>query len=70
MNTFQAIVMTNEYDSYVEFLYPEGGIQWIKGTGSATSMPDALAQSGFVSADGRMVTLKGSGTDQISHLNQ
>lgn len=70
MNTFQVAVISSDDDSYVEFLYPDNGIQWIKGTGSASSLPDALAQAGFISPDGRMYTLKGSGTDQVLHLNE
>ena len=70
VNTFQVAVISSDDDTYVEFLYPENGIQWIKGTGTASALPDALAQAGFISADGRMYTLKGSGTDQVLNLHE
>ncbi|KAJ9588281.1 hypothetical protein L9F63_018354, partial [Diploptera punctata] len=70
VNTFQVVVSSDGSDSYVEFLYPEGGIQWIQGTGQASGLPDARAQAGLVSGDGRLYTLRGSGTDQIQNLDK
>ncbi|KAL0266614.1 UNVERIFIED_CONTAM: hypothetical protein PYX00_009108 [Menopon gallinae] len=70
VNTFQVAVITSGHDSYAEFLYPEDGIQWIRGSMSTSGLPDAFAQAGFMSGDGRILTLKGSGTDQVLNLNQ
>ncbi|XP_063236036.1 nidogen isoform X2 [Bacillus rossius redtenbacheri] len=70
VNTFQAVVASSEQDSCVQLLYPEGGVQWIQGSGSASGLPDARAQAGLVAADGRLYTLRGSGTDQIHNLDK
>jgi nidogen (entactin) len=69
-NTFQLVVATDGNDSFVSFLFPDQGIQWIQGTGKNPNLPDARAQSGFVSGDGRFYLLKGSGSDQVSSLNK
>ena len=69
-NTFQLVVATDGNDSFVSFLLPEQGIQWIQGTGKNPNLPDARAQSGFVSGDGRFYLLKGSGSDQVSSLSK
>lgn len=70
-NTFQVIISTDGVDSYVEFIYPENSIQWIQGTGDKESgLPDARAQAGFMSTDGRHFTLPGSGTDQVRNLDK
>lgn len=68
INTFQVAIISNETDSYVQFLYADDGIQWLQS--SAEGSPDAKAQAGFVSADGRIYKLKGSGADQIRNLNK
>lgn len=71
VNTYQVVISSDGYDSYVEFIYPEGGLQWIQGTGDKDSgLPDARAQSGFVSSDGRHYTLPYSGTDQVRNLDK
>ncbi|KAK4886874.1 hypothetical protein RN001_003145 [Aquatica leii] len=70
LNTFQVIVISDGDDSFVEFLYPENGIQWIQGTGSESGLPDARAQAGFIAADGRFYLLHGSGTDQIKNIER
>ncbi|XP_067009862.1 nidogen isoform X2 [Anabrus simplex] len=69
-NSFQAVIISDGSDSYVELLYAEDGIQWIQGSGHESGLPDARAQAGLVSGDGRMYTLKGSGTDQIQYLDK
>ncbi|KAK9738878.1 Calcium-binding EGF domain [Popillia japonica] len=53
VNTFQVALISSKDDTYVEFLYPENGIQWIQGTGDGSGLPDARAQAGIISPDGR-----------------
>ncbi|XP_059095776.1 nidogen-like [Tigriopus californicus] len=69
-NTFQIVVASNEMDTYVLMLYPEGGIQWIKAEGKNKNMPDARGQAGIISGEGRHHLLRASGTDQIRHLDK
>ncbi|KAJ4430235.1 hypothetical protein ANN_22447, partial [Periplaneta americana] len=70
VNTFQVVVISDGSDSFVEFLYADNGIQWIQGMAQSSGLPDARAQAGFVSGDGRLYTLRGSGTDQIQNLDK
>nr|CAD7444676.1 unnamed protein product [Timema bartmani] len=70
VNTFQVVICSDGEDSYVQFLYADGGIQWIQSTGQSTGLPDARAQAGLMSGDGRLFTLRGSGTDQIQNLDK
>ncbi|RWS25534.1 nidogen-1-like protein, partial [Leptotrombidium deliense] len=69
-NTFQVVVASDGSSSYVFFLYPENGIQWIRGDGKVPHMPDARAQAGFMSGDGRMYILPGSGSDRIQRYDR
>ncbi|XP_015431695.1 PREDICTED: nidogen-2 [Dufourea novaeangliae] len=69
VNTFQVAISSNDTHSYVELLYPDNGIQWIQGASHPNGLPDAKAQAGFMS-EGRMYTLKGSGTDQIQNVDK
>ncbi|KRT78905.1 EGF-like domain containing protein, partial [Oryctes borbonicus] len=70
LNTFQVAIISNNDDSYVEFLYPENGIQWIQGTGDGSGLPDARAQAGIIAPDGRYHLLPGSGTDKVYMLER
>lgn len=70
LNTFQVAIASDGDDSFVEFLYPENGVQWIQGTGDESGLPDARAQAGFVATDGRHYLLQGSGTDQVKNLEK
>lgn len=70
LNTFQVAIISDGLDSYVEFIYPEKGIQWIQGSGSESGLPDARAQAGIISLDGEMFTLPGSGTDRVFNLER
>ncbi|XP_067119899.1 nidogen [Centruroides vittatus] len=70
VNTFQVVIVTDGEDSYAYFLYPDGGIQWIQGDGKNANLPDARAQAGFMSGDGRLYTLRGSGTDQARNFDR
>ncbi|XP_068632401.1 nidogen [Battus philenor] len=67
-NSFQAAVISNGTESFVELIYPEREIQWIQSGGQQTSLPDAKAQAGFVAEDGRLLTLRGSGSHQIRNI--
>ncbi|XP_059485330.1 nidogen [Neocloeon triangulifer] len=68
-NTYQTIIASDNSSSYVFMLYADQGIQWIQGKGKG-SRPDARAQAGLMAHDGRMVTLRGSGTDQVQNLDK
>lgn len=68
INTFQVVLFTDGIVSFAEFLYPENGIQWIQGTGDESGLPDARAQAGFISPNGKVFSLPGSGTEQVRNL--
>ncbi|XP_049867994.1 nidogen [Pectinophora gossypiella] len=67
-NSFQIAVISNGNESFVELLYPEREIQWIQREAQQNSLPDAKAQAGFVAEDGRVFTLRGSGSHQIRNI--
>lgn len=69
VNTYQVAISSNETHSYVELLYPEGGIQWIQGESHPNGSPDAKAQVGIMGED-KMHVLTGSGTDQIQNIDK
>ncbi|XP_012540615.1 nidogen isoform X3 [Monomorium pharaonis] len=69
VNTYQVAISSNGTHSFVELLYPENGIQWIQGESHPNGLPDAKAQAGFMS-EGKMYTLRGSGTDQIQNVDK
>ncbi|XP_050523369.1 nidogen isoform X2 [Daktulosphaira vitifoliae] len=70
-NTFQVVIFTDGFETFVLFEYPEP-IQWVQSfSGIAeTGLPDAKAQAGFSAADGRIHVLRGSGSDQIFNLDR
>ncbi|XP_035215631.1 LOW QUALITY PROTEIN: nidogen-2-like, partial [Stegodyphus dumicola] len=70
LNTFQVVIASDGDDSYAYFLYPSGGVQWIQGQGKNPNLPDARAQAGFMSGDGRLYTLRGSGTEQARNFDR
>ncbi|XP_017775713.1 PREDICTED: nidogen-2 [Nicrophorus vespilloides] len=70
LNTFQVAIYIGNTDCFVEFLYPENGIQWIQGTGDESGLPDARSQVGFISADRRFYLLPGSGNDRVRFLEK
>ncbi|XP_046389156.1 nidogen-like isoform X2 [Ischnura elegans] len=70
VNTFQVVLMSDGESSFAALLYPEDGVQWVQGTGKSTSLPDARGQAGFVSGDGRVHALRGSGTHQIRNVDK
>nr|XP_022918931.1 nidogen-2-like [Onthophagus taurus] len=69
-NTFQVALISDNDDTYVEFLYPENGIQWLQGTGDGSGLPDARAQAGIIAPDGRYYLLPGSGSERIRNLER
>ena len=70
MNTFQIVIASDSLSSFAILLYPDGGIEWIKAQGKNRNMPDARAQAGIISGDGRYFAIKGSGSDQIKRLDR
>lgn len=69
-NTFQLVIASDGRDSYALFLYPERGINWIRGDGKeAITSQDPDAQAGFDAGDGRRyLTLPGSGNREVQNL--
>uniref|UniRef100_W8B8M3 Nidogen-1 n=1 Tax=Ceratitis capitata TaxID=7213 RepID=W8B8M3_CERCA len=63
LNTFQAVLIANEEQTFVQFIYEHDGIQWLQGETGALGLPDIRAQAGFVAEDGRHYYIEGSGTD-------
>lgn len=51
-------------------MYPQGGLQWVQAESGESGLPDIRARAGFVTSDGRYVSLKGSGTDRVRHLSE
>lgn len=67
-NSFQVALILGDEETFVQFLYPENGINWIQGDTKESGLPDVRAQAGFISEDGRFFPLQGSGTDNMKHL--
>ena len=70
MNTYQVVIASNGRESYVILNYPQSGIQWIRGQGKNRNLPDARAQVGIISGEGRHYLLPGSGHDQVQKLDK
>lgn len=70
VNSFQVVITSDGKESFVTFLYPEGGIQSIRGEGKIPNLPDPRAQAGFMSGDGRLDTLPDSGTDRVFNYDK
>ena len=70
VNSFQIVVASSNEASYVLMLYPEGGIQWIKGEGKNKNTPDARAQAGIMNNQEMNLILRGSGEDQVKQLDK
>ena len=51
------------------FLYPESGIEWVRGTGKNRNKQDAQAQAGFMSGEGESFLLDVSGKDQMKNID-
>ncbi|XP_017462050.1 PREDICTED: nidogen-1-like, partial [Rhagoletis zephyria] len=63
LNTFQAVLIVSEEDTFVQFIYEHNGINWLQGETGSLGLPDIRAQAGFVAEDGRFYYIDGSGTD-------
>ncbi|XP_055837415.1 nidogen-like [Episyrphus balteatus] len=70
LNTFQVVIICNSDESYVQFIYPEDGINWLQGESGQSGPLDFPAQAGFVSADGRHFMINGSGTDNARNFSK
>lgn len=68
LNTFQVAIIWNEEETFVQFLYPKDGISWIQGDIGESGLPDVRAQAGFISEDGRVFELKGSGSENVNQF--
>ncbi|XP_055837806.1 nidogen-like isoform X2 [Episyrphus balteatus] len=70
LNTFQAVIICNSYETYVQFIYPKGGINWMQVDSSGFGLLDLPAQAGFVSDDGKYFMINGSGTENVLHFSE
>lgn len=66
----QVAIICGEHDTFVEFLYPSNGLNWLQGDQGESGLPDIRAQVGFIAEDGRHFTVSGSGTDNVSNFHQ
>ncbi|XP_055855173.1 nidogen-like [Episyrphus balteatus] len=69
-NTFQAVIICNSDETYVQFIYPDEGINWFNSDSVEFGVRDVLAQAGFVSDDGRYFMINGSGTENVANLSK
>lgn len=60
-------IISSQHDTYVEFLYPSNGLNWLQSDIGESGLPDIRPQSGFVAEDGRFYTLPGSGSDSVCY---
>ncbi|KAH8309564.1 hypothetical protein KR059_011830 [Drosophila kikkawai] len=70
LNTFQVALIVGEQQTFVQFIYPEHGLNWLQGESAGMGLPDIRAQAGFVSEDGRYFTLNGSGSENARFLSE
>ncbi|XP_030387552.1 nidogen-1 [Scaptodrosophila lebanonensis] len=70
VNTFQVALIVNEEQTFVQFIYPEGGLNWLQGEAGSLGLPDIRAQAGFVAEDGRYFNLNGSGSENARFLSE
>lgn len=62
----KAAIICGEQDTFVQFLYPRNGLNWLQGDQGESGLPDIRAQAGFIAEDGRYFTVVGSGTENVS----
>jgi hypothetical protein len=67
-NMVQLILASDGQKSFAVFLYPEGGIKWVRGQGKNRNQLDPQAQAGFMSGEGQSFLLPPSGLDQIANI--
>lgn len=60
-------IINSEQDTFVQFLYPSNGLNWLQGDFGESGLPDIRAQAGFCAEDGRLFLLPGSGSGNVSH---
>lgn len=46
LNSFQVVLIWNSEEAYTQFLYPQGGINWVQADAGDSGLPDVRAQSG------------------------
>ncbi|XP_075166288.1 nidogen [Haematobia irritans] len=68
LNTFQIALIVDDEDTFVQFIYPSGGLNWLQGENGPLGLPDIRAQAGFVAEDGRFFNLEGSGSENARFL--
>ncbi|XP_017118518.1 nidogen [Drosophila elegans] len=70
VNTFQVALIAGEQETFVQFIYPDGGLNWVQGETAGLGLPDIRAQAGFVAEDGRYYNLNGSGSEDARFLSE
>uniref|UniRef100_A0A1A9V771 Nidogen n=1 Tax=Glossina austeni TaxID=7395 RepID=A0A1A9V771_GLOAU len=70
LNTFQAVLIVDDKETFVQFIYPKDCLNWLKGENGPLGLPDIRAQAGFVAEDGRYLNLPGSGSDGVRFLSE
>ncbi|GAB0089199.1 Nidogen [Sergentomyia squamirostris] len=70
LNTYQVALICGDRETYVQLIYPENGLNWIKGDVGESGLPDVRAQVGFISEEGEMFTLKGSGQENVKYISE
>ena len=66
------VLASDSSETYAFFLYPVGGINWVKGMGKQSpSIEDIPAQVGFDDGyGGKHYTVAGSGTEDVYILDR
>ena len=67
-NMVQLILASDGERTFSVFLFPEGGIKWVRGQGKNRNQLDPQAQAGFMSGEGQSFLLPPSGLDQIANI--
>ncbi|XP_017839052.1 nidogen [Drosophila busckii] len=70
LNTFQVALIADAQQTFVQFIYPDGGLNWLQGEAGEFGLPDIRAQAGFVAEDGRYYNLNGSGSENARFLSE
>ena len=73
VNTFQCVLATNEFESFVFFLYNDGGIQWTTGddSGGTNGLGGHEAVVGISAGDGdNFVMIPESGSPCILNIDK
>ena len=72
-NTFQCVLATSSIESFVMFIYADGGIQWTTGddSGGTNGLGGIAALAGINAGDGiNSITVPGSLTPDIINIDQ